>query len=48
MQQLLFNEVVAYERFGDFKKAREKMERYVEEYPDDPEALREYEFLKTR
>lgn len=48
LQQLLFNEVVAYERFGDFKKAREKMERYVEEYPDDSEALREYEFLKTR
>lgn len=48
MQKLLFNEVVAYERTGDFKTARKKMESYVKKYPDDSEAQREHEFLKTR
>lgn len=48
MQQLLFNEIAACEKMGDFAKAKEKMESYLKKYPDDGDAQREYEFLKTR
>lgn len=48
MQTLSFNEIVAYEYLGDFKQACVLMENYINNYPDDAEALREYEFLKTR
>lgn len=48
MQTLKYNEIVAYEYLGDFKKACVLMETYLMTYPDDEAALREYEFLKTR
>lgn len=48
IQELLLNEVGAYEYLGDFETARTKMASYLEVYPDDKEAAREYEFLKTR
>lgn len=48
MQTLRFNEIVAYEYIGDFKKACVLMESYLASYPDDEDAKREYEFLKTR
>ncbi len=48
MQTLKYNEIVAYEYLGDFKKACVLMEAYLATYPDDATALREYEFLKTR
>lgn len=48
MQTLAFNEIVAYEHLGEFKQASVLMENYVRTYPDDSEAAREYEFLKTR
>lgn len=48
MQTLAFNEIVAYEYLGEFKQASVLMENYVRTYPDDSEAAREYEFLKTR
>ncbi len=47
-QKLQFNEIVAYEYLGDFKKAAVLMETYCKLYPDDTGAQREYEFLKTR
>lgn len=47
-QSLLFNEIVAYEYQLDFETAKEKMASYLEQYPDDEEALRENEFLSTR
>ncbi len=47
-QELRFNEVVAYEYLADFETARELMEAYLKDYPNDAEAKREYEFLKTR
>lgn len=47
-QGLLFNEIVAYEYKHDFAAAKEKMNTYLEQYPDDEEALRENEFLSTR
>ncbi len=48
MQSLKYNEIVAYEYIPDFKKATVLMESYLENYPDDTAAQREYEFLKTR
>ena len=48
MQSLKYNEIVAYEYLGEFKKATVNMEAYLKTYPDDEKALREYEFLKTR
>ena len=47
-QRLRRNEVIAYEKMSDFATAREKMEAYIEDYPEDEEALREYGFLQTR
>lgn len=47
-QNLKYNEIVAYEYLGDFTKAKVLMEAYLKSYPDDSQALREYEFLKTR
>lgn len=47
-QSLLFNQIVAYEYTGNFKQAAVLMEDYLKKYPEDEEAKREYEFLKTR
>ena len=47
-QTLSFNEIVAYEYLGQFDQARLKMEEYLETYPDDSKAQREYGFLQTR
>lgn len=48
IQELLFNEVVAYENLSDFKTAAQKMQAYLGLYPNDSTAKREYDFLKTR
>lgn len=48
IQSLKFNEIVAYEYLGEFQKAKILMDSYLLTYPDDEEAKREYEFLKTR
>ena len=47
-QSLRFNEIVAYEHLLDFKKAAVLMKEYLEKYPGDEEAQREYIFLSTR
>lgn len=47
-QSLKFNEIVAYEYLLDFKKAGVLMKEYLEKYPNDEEAQREYIFLSTR
>ncbi|MBR3637621.1 MAG: tetratricopeptide repeat protein [Lachnospiraceae bacterium] len=47
-QELRFNEIVAYEKMGDFITAKDKCAEYVEAYPGDEEGEREYRFLKTR
>ena len=39
---------IAYEKKLDFASAFGIMTQYVEEYPDDEEALREFTFLETR
>lgn len=48
MQTLKFNEVVAYEYLGQYTQATALLNSYLQTYPDDEAALREYEFLKTR
>ena len=48
MQVLKMNEIIAYEKLGDYKKAAVLMESYLQTYPDDEEAQREYIFLQTR
>lgn len=47
-QSLRFNEAVAYEYLADFDTAKKLMAAYLKDYPNDAEAQREYEFLKTR
>ncbi len=47
-QTLAFNEIVAYEHLGEYQKATVLMQTYLQNYPDDAKALREYEFLSTR
>ncbi len=47
-QSIMFNEIVAYEYLLDFKKAAVLMEEYLEKYPEDETAQREYIFLSTR
>ena len=48
LQILKFNEIVCYEYLNDFDKAAVLMESYLESYPDDEDAKREYTFLSTR
>ena len=47
-QELLFNEIVAYEYKQDYETAKKKAEAYVEAYPSSEDGKKEYEFLKTR
>lgn len=48
LQTLRYNEIVAYEYLGEYKKAAVLMDGYLKTYPDDEKAAREYQFLKTR
>ncbi len=48
MQTLKFNEIVTYERLGEYQTAATLMGSYLSTYPDDEIAKREYSFLKTR
>ena len=49
MAQILeFNRIVALEYLGQFKKASVLMDAYMDRYPWDTEAEKEYTFLKTR
>lgn len=47
-KELRRNEIAALEYLYDFAQAREKMGSYLTDYPEDTEAAREYEFLKSR
>ena len=47
-QELMKNEIAAYEYSGDFESAKKTMQAYIKEYKSDEEAVREYTFLKTR
>ncbi len=47
-KQLLYNEIVVYERKLDFATAKAKAESYIEKYPSDTAGQKEYAFLSTR
>lgn len=47
-REIIWNLVVSYEGQGDYQKAKEKLEQYLEAYPEDEKALKEQEFLKTQ
>lgn len=47
-QMIMKTLVIAYEHNRDFEAAKNLMAEYVESYPDDEEAKREYTFLETR
>ena len=47
-QPLKRNEIAAYEKIGDFVTAYHLMADYIKQYPEDKEATKEFEFLKTR
>ncbi|MDO4490215.1 MAG: tetratricopeptide repeat protein [Lachnospiraceae bacterium] len=47
-ESLLLNEIAAYEYKLDFSQAKAKMQAFLEEYPENKEALRENLFLKSR
>ncbi|SKB51311.1 Lipoprotein NlpI, contains TPR repeats [Lachnospiraceae bacterium] len=47
-QSLRYNQIVANEYLGKFKEASVLMNDYLEDYPDDEDAKREYIFLSTR
>ena len=48
LQTLSFNEIIAYEYLGEYKKAAVLLDSYLKTYPDDAAAKREKEFLSTR
>lgn len=47
-RQLRRNEIVALEYLLDFAQAKEKLQAYLADYPDDADAAREWEFLQSR
>ena len=48
MQDLLYNEVVVYEKKLDFATALSKIQEYLKMFPDDENASKELIFLKSR
>lgn len=48
LQELRANEIAVYEQKGDFETAKLKAESFLESYPNDEDAKREYEFLRSR
>ena len=48
MQEMKYNEIVAYEKLGKWENARTKLKEYVKDYPDDERGTKEAEFLETQ
>lgn len=48
LQELLYNEAVCYEYMGDFTTAYDKFTKYVDKYPNDSIARKEFNFLSSR
>lgn len=48
MKDLLFNEIVAYEKMLDFSTAQQKAQEYLDMYPDDEAVQKELVFLNSR
>lgn len=48
VQEMKYNEIVCYEKQQDWETAKAKAEEYIAAYPDDKDAQKEAEFLRTR
>lgn len=48
LQEMKFNRIVCLEKRLDWEKAKEAIETYINEYPNDETAQKEAEFLSTR
>lgn len=48
LQEMAFNEIIAYEELKMYNEAKAKLEIYVSNYPDDAAAAKELEFLNTQ
>lgn len=48
LQEMKFNEIVAYEQCGEWENAGTKLKEYTDAYPDDERAAKEAEFLETQ
>lgn len=48
IREMKYNEIVCCEQLSDWETARQKVEKYLNEYPDDEAVQKEAEFLKTR
>lgn len=48
IRELLKNEIIVYEKLGDFKEALSKLERYIALYPKDKDAIKEESFVMSR
>lgn len=48
IQEMRFNVIVSYEKLEDWESARVKLDEYIVAYPDDAQAQKEIDFLKTR
>ena len=48
MRDLLFNEIVVYEKKLDFATALSKIQEYLKMFPDDENASKELIFLQSR
>lgn len=47
-QEILYNEIAAYQELGAWDTVKEKVASYVERYPDDERMDKTAEFLETR
>lgn len=48
LREMRYNEIVCLEQQADWESAKQKVEEYLSEYPDDENVQKEAEFLKTR
>jgi len=48
IKELLFDEIVYYERMKDYNTAYQKAVEFVELYPNDASGKNEYDILYTR
>ena len=48
MKSILKNEIIVYEKLGDFEKALSKLQSYITVYPEDEDAMREKSFVISR
>ena len=46
LQEMRFNQIVCYEKLGDWENAKTKIAEYIQVYPDDADAQREAKFWR--